>query len=61
MDQAIQGAPDKGKGVYQMRMSDLRRLPPQGRTSFVNVCNECEEAIAWPWQVFEAIIMLEPK
>ena len=61
MDQAIRGAPDRGKGVDQMCMTDLRRLPTQGRQEFVDMYNNCEKNLAWPWQILEAIVMLEPK
>ena len=44
-----------------MRMSDLRILPAQGRGEFVTLCNECEDAVGWPWQLLEAIVMLEPE
>ena len=44
-----------------LRCSDIRRLPPEGRQRIVEFFNDCERALAWPWQLLRELVMLMPK
>eukprot|EP00959_Pyramimonas_sp_CCMP1952_P459232 9477917-Pyramimonas_sp.AAC.1 len=44
-----------------MNVDDARRLPSQGRQAITDMCNSCEEEVAWPCQTLQAMIMLQPK
>eukprot|EP00959_Pyramimonas_sp_CCMP1952_P245381 5128565-Pyramimonas_sp.AAC.1 len=57
----MRGIPNKGKGTDMMNMDDARRLPENGRLAFIDMCNSCEEEVAWPWQTLQAMVMLQPK
>ena len=60
-ENAIKSAPNKGKGTDAMIMEDLRILPKAGRQKFLDLFNECERQIAFPLQVLQASVMLQPK
>eukprot|EP00959_Pyramimonas_sp_CCMP1952_P233574 4881544-Pyramimonas_sp.AAC.1 len=51
LDSALKGGPDRGQGVDRLSCSDLRRLPPEGRQAIVDLLNECERKLMWPWQL----------
>jgi len=61
LDQALRLQPDRGRGVDKLVASDVRRLPTPGRQAFVDLINSVEEQQAWPYQLLQSIIMLEPK
>jgi len=60
-DTAIIGIPDSGKGTDRLSTSDARRLPAKGRNAIVNLLNDVEAEIAWPWQTMQSIVMIQPK
>ena len=61
LDKALQGEPDRGQGVDRINCSDIRRLPKEGRQAIVDLFNECEVHLMWPWQLLCSVVMGMPK
>ena len=60
-DFSLSNSPDRGKGTDKLVSSDFRRLPCAGRQALVDLFNQCEAHVSWPWQLQSTIIMLQPK
>ena len=39
----------------------IKSLPKEGRQKFVDLLNQCEEQVAWPWQVYITLVCLLAK
>eukprot|EP00959_Pyramimonas_sp_CCMP1952_P301779 6314260-Pyramimonas_sp.AAC.1 len=58
---SLRNSPGRGKGADALVSSDFRRLPVAGRQALVDIFNQCEAFVSWPWQLQSTIIMLLPK
>ena len=50
-----------GLGADRFGPRFIKSLPKDGRQMFVDLLNECEEQVAWPWQVYITLVCLLAK
>ena len=50
-----------GLGADHFGPRFIKSLPKDGRQKFVDLLNQCEEQVAWPWQVYVTLVCLLAK
>ena len=50
-----------GLGADRFGPRFIKSLPKEGRQKFVDFLNQCEEQVAWPWQVYITLVCLLAK
>ena len=50
-----------GLGADRFALRSIKSLPEDGRQKIVDLLNECEEQIAWPWQAYITLVCLLAK
>ena len=50
-----------GLGADRFGPRFIKSLPKEGRQKFVDLLNQCEEQVAWPWQVYITLVCLLAK
>ena len=61
LDEALATMNDNRVGSRPIWARFTKSLPKDGSQMFVDLLNECEEQIAWPWQVYITLVRLLAK